>query len=99
MVNVEVSAEFSLHDLWSGKIVTDSTPVNVVVCVVTLVSYDEEKLCLLVEEAGSRGVPDSGCSKSVAVMQWVGNYSNAESPDFSKGVKLSPSSEVYQFGG
>ena len=64
-----------------------------------LVSQEEEKLCYLVEEAGSRGVLDSGCSKSVAGVRWVGNYTNAISPEFSKEVKLSQSGEVYQFGG
>ena len=64
-----------------------------------LVSHDEEKLCYLVEEAGCRGVLDSGCSKSVAGIGWVESYTNAISPDYSKQIKLSPSSEVYMFGG
>ena len=64
-----------------------------------LVSHEENKLCLLVEEAGRKGVLDSGCSKSVAGMQWIGLYTSAISPDFAKEIKLSPSSEVYQFGG
>ena len=68
-------------------------------CNKALVSYNEEKFCMLVEEAGSKGVLDSGCSKSVAGTRWVGTYTSAVSPDFSKSVKLNRSSEVYQFGG
>ena len=64
-----------------------------------LVSHDEKKLCYLVEEAGCRGVLDSGCSKSVAGVEWVGNYTNAIAPDFAKKIVLAPSSEIYQFGG
>ena len=64
-----------------------------------LVSQGEDKLCLLVEEAGRKGVLDSGCSKSVAGMQWIGHYTDAISSDFSKEIELVPSNEVYQFGG
>ena len=107
LVDMEISAETgpvlpssassSLADLLergSGEDEVDDPVDNLV-----LVSQKEENLCYLVEEAGSRGVLDSGCSKSVAGVRWVGNYTNAISPDFAKEVKLSPSSEVYQFGG
>ena len=56
-------------------------------------------MCLLVEEAGLRGVLDCGCSKSVAGLKWIGKYSKAIYADFSDQHELTPSSEVYQFGG
>ena len=66
---------------------------------IVFVAHDEQKLCLLVEEAGNRGVLDSGCSKSVAGMNWISKYTQAISPDFSKQLAITPSSEIYQFGG
>ena len=36
-----------------------------------MVAHDEEELCLLIEEAGNRGVLDTACSKSVAGVDWV----------------------------
>ena len=64
-----------------------------------LVSHDEKKLCFLVEEAGTRGVLDSGCAKSVTGVSWIAKYTNAISPEFAQQLALAPSSEVYQFGG
>ena len=64
-----------------------------------LVSHDEQELCLLIEEAGSRGVLDTGCSRSVAGFDWVRNYTSLISPSFADKLNVSPSSKVYQFGG
>ena len=66
---------------------------------IVLVSHDERTLCYLVEEAGCKGVLDSGCAKSVTGLGWIGRYTSAVSPQFSQQLVLSPSSEVYQFGG
>ena len=54
-----------------------------------LVSHDESKLCYLVEEAGNRGVLDSGCSKSVTGVGWIANYTNAISAEFAQQLALS----------
>ena len=64
-----------------------------------LVSHDENELCLLIEEAGCRGVLDSGCSRSVAGLAWIRNYTELVSPTYSDELKLLPSSKIYQFGG
>ena len=63
------------------------------------VSLEEQQLCLLIEEAGSRGVLDTACSRSVAGFIWVQNYTNSVSPEFSKSLKVLPSTKIYQFGG
>lgn len=63
------------------------------------VSLDEQELCMLIEEAGCRGVLDTACSRSVAGFGWVQKYTNAVSPSFSKSLKVLPSSKIYQFGG
>ena len=39
-----------------------------------MVAEREENLCLLVEEAGDRGVIDTACSKTVAGGEWVTGY-------------------------
>ena len=64
-----------------------------------LVSRDEKELCCLVDEAGSRGVLDSACSRSVAGVGWIRKYTDAISPNLSDSLTLTPSSKVYQFGG
>ena len=51
------------------------------------------------EEADSRGVLNSACSRSVAGTTWIGEYTNKISPDFATSLKLEPSKKVYQFGG
>ena len=64
-----------------------------------LVSYSEKELCLLIEEAGCRGVLDSACSKSVAGMAWIKKYTMSISATFADSLVLKHSSKVYQFGG
>ena len=64
-----------------------------------LVSGEEQELCLLIEEAGCRGVLDTACSRSVAGFGWVQRYTNAVSPAFAQSLNVLPSSRVYQFGG
>ena len=64
-----------------------------------LVSYNEKELCLLIEEAGCRGVLDSACSKSVAGLAWIKKYTMSISASFADSIVLKPSSKVYQFGG
>ena len=41
---------------------------------IVMVMNTEEQLCLMVEEAGVRGVIDSACSKTVAGIKYVNNY-------------------------
>ena len=64
-----------------------------------LVSHEESELCLLIEEAGSRAVLDTACSKSAAGLDWVRNYTELVSPTYSDQLELRPSAKIYQFGG
>ena len=64
-----------------------------------MVVHDERELCCLVEDAGCRGVLDSGCSRSVAGLSWVNQFTKAISPKFSDFIELAPSKKIYQFGG
>ena len=64
-----------------------------------LVSHDEQELCLLIEEAGCRGVLDTGCSRSVAGFTWINNYTNSISQSYAETLKVMPSTKIYQFGG
>ena len=105
--------QLTLHDLLSNSTDYETSEVSLIgvqesttttttidsVNNLVLVSQGEDKLCLLVEEAERKGVLDSGCSKSVAGTQWIGQYTQAIAPDFAKEIKLIPSIEVYQFGG
>ena len=90
---------FSLADLSSGlegvKYDTSETFEHEII----LVSQQENELCFLVEEAGTRGVIDTGCSKSVSGLGWVEKYTKSISPDFAEKLQLAPSSKVYAFGG
>ena len=63
------------------------------------VSLEEQELCMLIEEAGARGVLDTACSRSVAGFIWVQNYTNSVSPEFAKSLKVLPSKKIFQFGG
>lgn len=56
-----------------------------------------KKSCLLIEEAGNKGVLDIACSKSVAKVDWLKRYSDELPIDILN--KLQPSIKVYQFGG
>jgi hypothetical protein len=58
-----------------------------------------EELCLLIEEAGCRGVLDSACSKTVAGLKWIEQYTSSVSPTFADSLEVATSSKVYQFGG
>ena len=42
---------------------------------------------------------DSACSKSVAGLSWIKNYTSSISSSFVDTLRLLPSSKVYQFGG
>ena len=64
-----------------------------------LISHDENELCLLVEEAGCRGVLDTACSKTVAGVNWIRKYTKSVSPTFANNLCVTESSKVYQFGG
>ena len=68
-------------------------------CETAFVSLEEQQLCLLIEEAGSRGVLDTACSRSVAGFVWVQNYTTSVSPQFAETLKVNPSTKIYQFGG
>ena len=62
------------------------------------VSHNEQELVTMVEEAGSRGVLDTGCSRSVAGFMWVHNYAKLISSTFAKTLKVHASTKVYHFG-
>ena len=64
-----------------------------------MVTDNEQELCCLVEEAGCRGVLDTGCSKSVAGISWIDQYTSIISPDFADSLNITPSKRIYQFGG
>lgn len=61
---------------------------------VVFVTSAENELCLLIEEAGIRGVLDSGCSKSVAGVDWVQSYAESVSPSYADSLKVFPSKKV-----
>ena len=44
-----------------------------------MVTFQESELCLVIEEAGKRGVIDTACSKTVAGVAWVTEYTNSRS--------------------
>ena len=64
-----------------------------------LVTQDEKELCCLVEEAGCRGVLDTACSKSVAGVGWIDQYTKNVSPSFADTIEMKESTKIYQFGG
>ena len=65
-----------------------------------MISKNEEQLCLLVDEAGVRGVIDSACSKTVAGITFIFNYLNAISFEVEDNDEyVQPSNTVFQFGG
>ena len=66
---------------------------------VVLVSHKEKELCCLLEEAGSRGVVDTACSKSAAGLDWIDRYVSAISPSLAEELIVLPSTKMYQFGG
>ena len=63
------------------------------------VAQEEDELCLLLEEAGSRGVLDSACSKTVAGASWIAKYTSTLPKEVSSSLELHGSEKVYQFGG
>ena len=65
-----------------------------------MVSENEEQLCLLVNEAGVRGVIDSACSKTVAGITFIVNYLNVLAGEIKDAIdQVEPSNTVFQFGG
>ena len=67
---------------------------------IVMVINTEIELCLLVEEAGERGVLDSACSKTVAGRSFVKNYISKLPESMQNAVNEGmPSKTVYQFGG
>ena len=64
-----------------------------------MVTNDEEELCLLLEDAGVRGVIDTACSKTVAGITWVEKYTSNLPEEMRESLELEESSKVYQFGG
>ena len=64
-----------------------------------MVAHDEDELCLLIEEAGNRGVIDTACSKTAAGVGWVSNFVNDLPDDIAENLELRESVKVYQFGG
>ena len=66
---------------------------------IVLVTQDENELCCLVEEAGCRGVLDTACSKSVAGVGWIDQYTKNVSPSFADNIEMKESTKIYQFGG
>ena len=90
---------YTLSDLLTGEITRDNDVLDLTKAEMVLVSQQEDELCYLVEEAGTRGVIDTGCSKSVSGMGWVEKYTKTISPNFAQELQLKPSSKVYEFGG
>ena len=64
-----------------------------------LASHAEHELAYIVQEAGVRGVLDSGCSKSVAGVKWLEKYSEGLAVEVATKLKVEESKRVYQFGG
>ena len=64
-----------------------------------LISQREDELCLLVTEAGNRGVIDTGCSNTVAGVKWINKYISSVSPSFAQNLTVIPSTKTYEFGG
>ena len=64
-----------------------------------MVAHDEEELCLLIEEAGNRGVLDTACSKTVAGLEWISEFLNDLPQNIVKDLEVQESMKVYQFGG
>ena len=89
----------SLSDLLTGELTGAEVDLVRTRAELVLVSQQENELCYLVEEAGTRGVIDTGCSKSVSGLGWVEKYTNTISPNFAQSLQLQPSSKVYEFGG
>ncbi len=63
-----------------------------------MVANDEQALCLLIKETGTRGVLDSACSKTVAGVHWMTEFCD-QLPHHLKKFTCQKSSKVYQFGG
>ena len=63
-----------------------------------MVTFQESELCLLIKEAGKRGVIDTACSKTVAGVAWVTEYTDELPQDLSE-LKCKESKKIYQFGG
>ena len=66
-----------------------------------MIAKTKEELCLLVEEAGVKGVIDSACSKTVAGNDFITKYIDSlpENTRSSVNHDGEPSTTVFQFGG
>ena len=105
--DLEQSSKTMLSDILKGNVSTSEVKdfqcaTNELECTtneLVLVTHDDEEMCLLVEDAGCRGVLDSACSKTVTGLKWIDKYTTSVSSNFADCLEVSPSSKVYQFGG
>ena len=64
-----------------------------------LATHTVDELAYLVEDAGVRGVLDTGCSKSVVGIKWLEKYNETLPKEVARSLKVEDSQRVYQFGG
>ena len=64
-----------------------------------LATHSVNELAYLVEDAGTRGVLDCGCSKTVVGVKWLDKYNKKLPAEVAASLKVESSDRVYQFGG
>ena len=64
-----------------------------------LATHSVNELACLVEDAGTRGVLDCGCSKTVVGVKWLDKYNKKLPVEVAASLKVERSERVYQFGG